>query len=120
VQQGKLGVDFAVQNINLRSQTQVTNTASKNVQSRNVIEIGGVWIDEAFNAKLETVTVKAQSEAYFRILERHRQVKDVYTLGNYVIWVTPSNKALIIDANHGAETMTDAVIDALFVPPSKK
>jgi Ca-activated chloride channel family protein len=47
-------------------------------------------------------------------------VKDVYLLGNYVIWVTPSGKALVIDANAGAETMSDADIDRLFVVAPKK
>ncbi|MBI2803552.1 MAG: VWA domain-containing protein [Planctomycetes bacterium] len=120
VQNGRLGVDFAVRNNALRFQNQQSNTASRNVQKRNVIEVGGVWIDDAFTAKTETVAVKAQSEAYFRILERHPEVKDVYTLGNYVIWVTPSGRALVIDANNGAETMTDAAIDRLFAAPAKK
>ena len=118
VQQGKLGVDFAVQNNNLRFQQQLVRSASRNVQNRNVVEVGGVWIDDGFNPKMETVTIKAQSEAYFKILERHPQVKDVYALGNYIIWVTPSGKALIIDAGAGAETLPDADIDRLFVAPA--
>lgn len=120
VQQGQLGVDFAVTNNALRGQQQLSRTASRNVQNRNVVEVGGVWIDDAFTPKMEIVAVKAQSEAYFRILERHPLVKDVYTLGNYVIWVTPSGKALIIDATSGAETLTDTAVDALFVAPTKK
>ncbi len=120
VQQGKLGVDFAVQNNALRFQNQQVRTASRFVQNRNVVDVGGVWIDDAFTSKLETVAIKAQSEAYFKILERHPEVKDVYQLGNYVIWVTPSGKALIIDAANGAETLPNAAIDALFVAPSKK
>lgn len=120
VQSGKLGVDFAVQNNALRFQTQLSRTASRNVQNRNVIEVGGVWIDDAFTPKMETVTIKAQSEAYFRILERHPEVKEVYQLGNYLIWVTPSGKALIVDQNNGAETMPDADIDRLFTAPAKK
>jgi Ca-activated chloride channel family protein len=120
VQQGKLGVDFAVQNNSLRFQNQTTRTASRNVQNRNVVEVGGVWIDDGFNPKMETVTVKAQSEAYFRILERHATVKDIYALGNYLVWVTPSGKALIIDAGAGLETLPDADIDRLFVAPAKK
>lgn len=120
VQQGKLGVDFAVQNNALRFQNQQVRTASRFVQNRNVVDVGGVWIDDAFTSKLETVAIKAQSEAYFKILERHPEVKDVYQLGNYVIWVTPSGKALIIDANNGAETLPVAAIDALFVAPAKK
>ena len=120
VQQGKLGVDFAVRNNELRFQNQQTRVASRFVQNRNVVEVGGVWIDDAFNPKLETVTIKAQSEAYFRILERHPAVKDVYALGNYLIWVTPSGKALIVDQNHGVETLEDAAIDRMFVALAKK
>jgi Ca-activated chloride channel family protein len=119
VQQGQVGVDFAVMNNALRSQNQLSRTASRNVQNRNVVEIGGVWIDDGFDPKLETVTVKAQSEAYFKILERHPEVKDVYQLGNYVIWVTPSGKALIIDRGAGLEEMANADIDRLFVAPAK-
>ena len=119
-QQGQAGVDFAVRNNNLRFQNQTVRAASRNVQNRNVIDVGGVWIDDGFNAKMETVTIKAQSEAYFRILERHPEVKEVYTLGNYVIWVTPSGKALIVDQGNGLETLPDADIDRLFVAPSKK
>jgi Ca-activated chloride channel family protein len=116
VQNGKLGVDFAVQNNALRFQNQTVRTASRFVQNRNVIDVGGVWIDDGFNAKLETVTIKAQSEAYFKLLDLHPEVKDVLQLGNYIIWVTPSGKALIIDQGHGLETMPDADIDRLFVP----
>jgi Ca-activated chloride channel family protein len=119
VQQGQVGVDFAVMNNGLRFTNQLSRTASRNVQNRNVVEVGGVWIDDGFNAKMETVTVKAQSDAYFKILERHPEVKDVYKLGNYVIWVTPSGKALIIDLNAGLETMPNADIDRLFVAPAK-
>ncbi|MBI1831582.1 MAG: VWA domain-containing protein [Planctomycetes bacterium] len=120
VQNGKLGVDFAVQNNQLRFETQLRATASRNIQNRNVIDVGGVWIDEGFNAKMETVTVKAQSEAYFDILKLHPEVKDVYALGNYVIWVTPSGKALIIDRNAGRETIPASEIEALFkVAPTK-
>ena len=53
------------------------------------LEFGGVWIDEGFNAKTKMVVVKAQSDAYFRILERHPVVKDVFRLGNHLVWVTP-------------------------------
>ena len=41
-------------------------------------------------------------------------MRDVYRLGNYVAWVTPSGKALVIDQNDGREELTDAEIDQLF------
>jgi Ca-activated chloride channel family protein len=47
------------------------------------------------------------------------EVKDIYALGNYVIWVTPSGKALIIDLNAGLETLPAADIARLFVAPAK-
>jgi len=45
------------------------------VQDRKLLEVGGVWIDEGYCEKTPTVAVKAQSDAYFRILERHPEVK---------------------------------------------
>lgn len=114
VQAGRLGVNFAVQNNQLRNQSQLAQSAARNVQNRNLVEVGGVWIDDAFDAKMTTVAIKAMSPAYFRILERQPQVRDVYRLGNYVVWVTPSGKALVIDQNAGREELLDAEIDQLF------
>src|SRR5262249_47318826 len=119
VQQGQVGVDFAVMNNALRAQNQLSRVASRNVQNRNVVDVGGLWNNGGFNPKMEAVTVKAHSEAYFDILKAHAEVKDVYTLGNYVIWVTPSGKALIIDLNAGLETMPEAAIQRLFTAPPK-
>jgi Ca-activated chloride channel homolog len=115
VQGGKLGVDFAVQNNALRFQNRLTATANRFVQQRNLIDVGGVWIDEKFDPKLPSVVVKAQSAAYFRILERQPKMREVLSLGNFIVWVSPSGTALIIDLNDGQETMTDDAIDRLFV-----
>jgi Ca-activated chloride channel family protein len=41
-------------------------------------------------------------------------MKDVFKLGNYLVWVTPSGKALVIDTSDGKEKMTDKEIKALF------
>ena len=38
----------------------------------------------------EDVVVKAQSDAYFRIIEKNPKMKDVFRLGNYLVYVTPS------------------------------
>ena len=120
VQAGQLGVDLSIQSNNLRNQSQVTRTASRVVQNRNCLEIGGVWIDDGFNPKMPTVTVKAMSNAYFRILEKQPSVREVFQLGNHLVWVTPSGTALILDQNDGREEMTDADIERLFVPAVKK
>ena len=60
---------------------------------------------------MKTVSVKAQSDAYFRILEKHPEMKDVFRLGNHLVWISPSGTALVIDQNDGKEKLTDAEID---------
>jgi Ca-activated chloride channel family protein len=114
VQTGRLGVDLSVDANNLRNQAQLSRTAMCRVSGRDCMEVGGVWIDEGFSDKTPVVTVKAMSNAYFRILERHPEVKDVFQLGNYVVWLTPSGTALVIDANDGKEELADPEIDRLF------
>jgi Ca-activated chloride channel family protein len=119
VQAGQLGVDLSVQTNNLRNQIRLSNSAVRNVYTRECLEVGGVWIDQGFDAKMKTVTVKAQSNAYFRILERQPKMRDVFRLGNYVVWVTPCGDALVIDANDGVSELPDADIDRLFVARKK-
>jgi Ca-activated chloride channel family protein len=114
VQTEKLGVELSVQMNNLRNQSRLSNTALRQVAGRNCLEFGGVWIDEAFTSKMPTLAVQAQSNAYFRLLERHPEIKPVLQLGNYLVWVAPSGTALIIDANDGKKELTDAEIDKLF------
>src|SRR5205807_9949841 len=103
VQGGQLGVDLSIDANNLRNQVRLTQTALRQVAGRNCLEFGGVWIDEDFDAKMPSVIVKAQSAAYFRILERQPQVKEVFKLGNHLVWVTPNHTALIVDANDGKD-----------------
>ncbi len=115
VSTGKLGVDLALQMDRLRRLERVERSAVRRVAGRSVMDVGGVWIDEGFKAKTKAVTVKAQSDAYFRILERHPSVKSVFQLGNHLVWLAPSGTALVIDTSTGKTAMTDAEIDALFV-----
>lgn len=119
VQSGKLGVDLSVRMNELRSQMRTVRTATRLANQRNCLEVGGVWIDDGFDPKMPTVAVKAMSKAYFRILELQPRMREVLSLGNYVIWVTPSGTALIIDLNDGREQMTDADIERLFTPAKK-
>jgi hypothetical protein len=49
------------------------------------------------------------------MLERQPTVKDVFLLGNYVVWVAPCGDVLVIDGKNGKEDLSDQEIDALFV-----
>ncbi len=109
------GVNLSCYTNDLKNQCRLQQTALRRVGSRNCVEIGGVWIDEGYTAKTPTVTVKAQSDAYFRILEKRPEVKEVFQLGNHLVWVTPNGTALVVDTNDGKDKMDDAEIDTLFV-----
>ncbi len=113
-QTGKLGVDLSCAAKELRNQRRVSLTANRQVYGRNCLEIGGVWIDDAYKSDTRSLTVKAQSDAYFRILELHPAMKDVFRLGNSVVWITPSGTALVIDSNGGKEQLGDKEIRTLF------
>jgi len=73
--ENKQGVDLSCYTNGLKCQTRVQQSPLRRVAERNCLEISGVWIDEGFDAKKPTVTVKAQSDAYFRILEKQPQKK---------------------------------------------
>ena len=95
-------------------QDRLTQTANRLVQGRNCLEVGGLWIDEGFTADMKTVVVKAQSDAYFKILEKEPEMKDVFRLGNHLVFVTPSKTALVIDTTDGKEKLTDDEVAVLF------
>jgi Ca-activated chloride channel family protein len=113
-QTNKLGVDLSVCSNNLKCQERLQQSAQRRCGNRNCLEIGGVWIDEGFNAKTQTLVVKAMSDAYFRILDRQPQMKDVYQLGNHVVWIAPNGTALVIDTAEGKDQLSDQEIDQLF------
>jgi Ca-activated chloride channel family protein len=115
VQREKLGVELSVQSNNLRNQDRLQQTAQRRAGNRNCLDIGGVWIDEGYDVKMPQVVVKAMSDAYFKILEKQPQMKEVFRLGNFLIYVTPSGTALLIDANNGQDTLTDDEVAKLFV-----
>ena len=116
VQGGKMGVDLSVQNQNFRDQITVSETAIKQISGRSMIEVGGVWIDEGFQKSMPTMVIQAQSDAYFRLLEKQPQLRKLFGLGNYLIWVTPGNTALVIDTQEGKNTISDQEIEQMFAP----
>lgn len=111
----RLGVDLSCAANNLRCQDRVQATAQRSCNNRTCIELGGVWIDEGFDPAMTTVIVKAQSEAYFAILAKQPKMKDVFRLGNHLVWVTPSKTALVIDTDDGKDKLSDEEIEKLFV-----
>jgi Ca-activated chloride channel family protein len=111
---GREGVDLSLLVNDLRTQTQVAQATAREVAGRTCRNLNGVWVDEGFTAKTKTVKIKAQSDAYFRLLEKQQQLSEVFQLGNRVVWITPSGTALVIDPTEGQERLSDAEIEELF------
>ena len=87
----------------------------RQVYGRNCIEVGGVWLDEGFTTKTAAVVVKANSDAYFALLGKYPELKKVFSLGNHLVWITPSGTALVIDTANGKDKLSDAEMARLFV-----
>ncbi|MBI1915306.1 MAG: VWA domain-containing protein [Planctomycetes bacterium] len=113
-QAGKEGVDFAVQLDALRNENRLAKATSRRAAGRTCLQVGGGWVDDDYKAGMTTVTVKALSEAYFRMLERHPELKEVFQLGRLLVWITPNGTALVVNPAQGEEKMSDERIDALF------
>ena len=114
LQSGKLGVDLSVELTRLRNLTQLGVRDQRKVGDSVFQRIAGVWIDTAFKDKAPALVVKAQGDAYFRILKRYPKAKDVFLLGNRVVWATPGGITLVIDTTAGKDKLDAKEIDKLF------
>jgi Ca-activated chloride channel family protein len=112
-QAGRVGVELSVAMDELRSQSHVNSSGVRHAAGRTFYLANGVWMDEGAG-KLPQVRVKTMSNAYFRVLERHPEAKEVFQLGPRVEWVTPSGTMLIIDPSLDEDSLTDPEIDRLF------
>lgn len=86
----------------------------KTVDGLRFHNVDGVWVDERFERSATTVRIKAMGDGYFRLLERHPELKNILALGQRLVWTSPSGKALVIDRD-GQDKLTDEAIDRLFV-----
>jgi Ca-activated chloride channel family protein len=114
-QQNQTGVDYSVNMNSLKSQSQLARSAQRRVQGRNCIEVNGVWIDDQFKKDTPTLEIRSMSDGYFKLLEKRPELKEVFQLGNALVWITPSGTALVIDPTSGKETLNDDEIAKLFV-----
>ncbi len=70
-----------------------------------------MWIDDAYKADTEVGHGEGPERRVLPILEKHPEMKDVFRLGNHVVWISPSGTALVIDQNDGKEKLDDEEID---------
>ena len=73
----------------------------------------GVWTDSQWKAGNEPLKVKYLSDAYFKLLEKDADLKEVFALGENILVVLKSGKSILISAE-GKEDLTDAELAGLF------
>src|SRR5262249_39566087 len=91
----------------------------RQVGSLSFFRYGGVWVDERFCADAEVTKIKFGSEAYFALLDAKPELADAFKLGNAMIIVTATGKAVVI-GSEGEEKLDAAKLAALFVAAEKK
>jgi Ca-activated chloride channel homolog len=125
---GKAGVDIAEQVKSLREASNAKDLqgalAVQVKGKQRFLNFRGVWVDERFQGTEKLLKIKWGSEAYFRLAREKPELREAFTLGQRLIVVTAKGQAVAVDADEGAETMTDDVFKALFVdaatePPAK-
>lgn len=112
---GKGAVDVARALARLKDAASEDPALLKSAGGARFLDLGGVWVDEFFQGKDKNplVTIQYLGDAYFRILELRTEMKEIFALGDRIVFVTPSGKALVIDEK-GKETLTDEEIRDLF------
>jgi Ca-activated chloride channel family protein len=112
---GKAAIDLAQQLAALKSQSRAEPEAMpvKTIAGHRFLKIEDIWIDEQFDASAKTLKLEAFGDAYFRLLEKHPELKAVLALGSRVVWVSPSGRVLVID-KVGQDKVDDAELDRLF------
>ena len=75
--------------------------------------INGVWMDMSWKKDNKPLEVQYLSDAYFKLLEKDPSLKKVFALGERVLVVLDSGKAVLI-TEAGKDKMTDEELKALF------
>jgi Ca-activated chloride channel family protein len=76
----------------------------------------GVWTDTSWKKENEPVKVKYLGDAYFKLLEREPDLKEAFALGEQVLVVLKSGKAVLV-TKEGKKDFTDKELDALLMLP---
>ncbi len=115
---GATAVDIAQKIKQLREAQGARDTRGRQaVQEkggRRFVSYRGVWVDEKFDGSQRLVKVKWGSEAFFRLTRDRAEIRDAFALGQRVVVVTARGQAVAIDADEGAETLSDADLKTLF------
>ncbi|HVE41149.1 MAG TPA: VIT domain-containing protein [Planctomycetota bacterium] len=118
---GKAGVDVAERLRRLKQAEQAVDPSLaefRKAAGTRFFLYNDMWIDEKFDATADMTTVKFGSEAYFKLIEKAPQLVEALKLGTKIVITTAEGNVVAI-CGAGAEKLTDAQIDAVFVAKKK-
>jgi Ca-activated chloride channel family protein len=118
---GKAGVDVAERLRRLKQAEQAGDTRQaefRRAAGTRFFLYNDMWVDEKFDASADMTTVKFGSEAYFKLIEKAPHLIEALKLGTKIVITTADGNVLAI-CGAGAEKLTEAQIDAVFVARKK-
>ena len=72
-----------------------------------------LWVDERYEASHAVTSVQFGSAAYFRIVELHPELLEIFKLSPSIVVVTSAGRALVVSTS-GEKDLSDAKINELF------
>ena len=116
---GKDAVDLSEKLMKLKKAEATMPTGSareraamKSVGKKMFYRVADVWVDRDYSKESEVTKVKYASDAYFLLIEKIPELKKFFALGDRVIVVLKSGKAIQV-ADEGKEKLTEEEIAEL-------
>jgi hypothetical protein len=121
-QTGEKAVEIAQQVAKMKqAESGAATAASRVVQKRGgreFVAYRGVWVDGKFDGTERLTKIKWGSEAFFRLVREHADLKDAFSLGQKIVVVTAKGQAVVVDPEDGLTELTDEAAKALFTEAS--
>jgi len=123
-QTGEKAVEIAQQVAKMKqAQSGAASAASRVVQKRGgreFVAYRGVWVDGKFDGTERLTKIKWGSEAFFRLVREHVDLKEAFSLGQKVVVVTAKNQAVVVDPEDGLAELSDEAAKAIFTDAAAK
>jgi Ca-activated chloride channel family protein len=117
-QTGAKAVEIAQQVAKMKqAQSGTASAASRIVQKRGgreFVAYRGVWVDGKFEGTERLTKIKWGSEAFFRLVREHADLKEAFSLGQKVVVVTAKGQAVAVDPEDGLTELPDEAAKAIF------
>jgi Ca-activated chloride channel family protein len=117
-QTGAKAVEIAQQVAKMKqAQSGAASAASRIVQKRGgreFVAYRGVWVDGKFDGTERLTKIKWGSEAFFRLVREHVDLKEAFSLGQKVVVVTAKGQAVVVDPEDGLAELSDEAAKAIF------